>query len=779
MESKVLVNRKIITSTRSLASSSPYNHSPVIQKLKAEPNNLTLNLNPYYDAYEAFSRDIETSWNTTADRLKIDIKIGMGDFSKPAPNLEKRIVPKCYGLTAQQIIEQVFKEINGVMIYDNKNEDIISLVNLLETTQKNILLVAETQYGKTYILIFVAVLRALCNFKSERRELVGLINPTKNAGARQTKNDFDNMFNFHPSLHLEGQRRTASHVHSSETLKVYKRTCKSTVLQIIADAAVINATDVLLIIDEADEASARKSVIAHWIEQLELAGFKVRILACTATPYPIRNNSTFVPYTPLITEDSGYCGNLFGKRIPIASYSRLAKLLRKNGFKKAESFAKFSLRKYKSDVVLASFKPVRTPEDTDDTFKEKSNRHISAQRRARTTAEMLAEVIVKHCVGGMIASPENGFLGLPFNGGRGGFVRIGNNLEVAHFIKHAKPIFKRAGIELIEYFGKSMKEGTKSLTFMEKLASKPYHYMVVVKDSARRADRLPKHCTMIYDFTERFSTVTAKEQGALARVTGYDKITDTCSPIVTLSDENYRIVSQFRKDFDDSGYRCPRQSPGSHSVIESSFLAKNIPFDNGRGHGNQRRFDFAKEPTLSELKEKMDAIFGQFIGRTAPAVNVNGKTKQSKTIQKNINIQNPLWVASTTSDRSGKADFDIYSILIDHIPELEKICASNGENVSILVPGKIRRDGASYTRDPVTGFWQVAFRGSEDKGGVQDRANVPDRSRLRLICCHNTNTIIGFTVLLSETPNRYLIEHLGNPVTVIAGPDSMYYEQND
>lgn len=133
-----------------------------------------------------------------------------------------------------------------------------------------------------------------------------------------------------------------------------------------------------------------------------------------------------------------------------------------------------------------------------------------------------------------------------------------NNARAQDFMQQLD--LEAAGIEVINYFGSeysgvSVKRAIRSRNH----ADRPF--VIVVTNRARMGDAFPRQVQWFLDFAGRASDLNSLLQGLLGRACGYHK-----TSTVVLSDENARIVADYRRSNGGYIYRTSR-----HSIVVGGF----------------------------------------------------------------------------------------------------------------------------------------------------------------------------------------------------------------
>jgi hypothetical protein len=452
-------------------------------------------------------------------------------------------------------------------------------------TPANVSLEAETQFGKTIVLIMANILYTMLA-DDVNNEAVFLINPSRDAPHEQTGDDWTAALDLHSALYIkrpgmtQDDREAATlhgilddvRVNDLENKIVVKRATEKQLKETIDSAFKAGMKIVTLIIDEADEAAGVNSVIKKCLTHAKTykGRIAVRVLLCSATAYHFKEIDGFrrvVVKESDLDPNSTYCGTFIagkkGARTPFVSQDQIDDELGLGG-------------------RLSSFDSRRINSSTDGDL------------------EVIYETITAFANG--INAPEYHLNGKPMNGGRGAMVRFGRIAHSERLVGLFRDRWHQQGIVTVEINSKQKSGGKKKVSerieqelekFVrdETLGTKyadhemPSHedltaelteeqrarmsqlrYIVFVHGAGRRADRFPTHTTVFLDFTYDFSSSTAAEQGTVGRASGHGKITDTQSTIVMLSERNYELLTAMREYYDRFKCKGVFKSAGPNTV---------------------------------------------------------------------------------------------------------------------------------------------------------------------------------------------------------------------
>lgn len=656
-------------------------------------------------------------------------------------------------------------------IFPNQIEIIAKVMAALLNGERDIALLAETQFGKTGILCTVILLFNLYQHKRGSKVFIRMINPNLLGVEKQTTGDLERFSALLSSITLDGVTvREANAVYFNQRARISRKAntkvnnaSEKELLALLSQGydATLNQfgyTEQLAVVDEADEALGNKSYMDKMMGAAKSIGVKTRFLFCSATAWEYKCLSSFQVIEAPVTQD--YAGFVRGTRIPVISFGTMARLVGRH----AEGLENFSITRdfKKLEIVtalidrIAAGVPINTPTVVSDYFPH-SPRKDQWVERAVTAGEI-------------------GFNGLRWNGGNGMLVRYGKNGDqLEHLIKRRSRSMAQKGITMMAYQGSG--KGTEitvyapghpeadcdfvtytipaseCVTVEDLLAAARklfedhsldhgfvnFQFVIGVVGLARRAMRFPKECSFFLDMSEAPTTMTALEQGTLGRATGWGKITDRIMPIVCMSGKVTAVVQKVRTLFDIYGKKIPVIRPSMHAMKtyrEPTFrVAVTLSLD-PKGPMWDRY-----SPTLKQSLRRIEAVI---LSQTAFEKSKSAKskflspvkkywTKAGNTVCKEGEVakgwthEGEGFVRETLKyiDETGKEKtkdwtfFDIFGLLgEDGISEIEDIFTEDfGGNipenkVTLLRPGQVRSDGRHYAVSSNQSV-HVAYRSAE------------------------------------------------------------------
>lgn len=527
-------------------------------------------------------------------------------------------------------------EVPGYARFSDKLEQISTLVHLLETTWQDISYEADTQTGKTILEIMAPLLHHAGN--PDRKELFLVVDQIRNAPVNQTAKDVEGAIFLHSAICREGVEidlGSAKHIHdtmfrnsSGDGAEGFRfRRISSDIGRldcVLSEALSSGVTHVTMVVDEADENSG---VSGNYNQMLLLKqsyvvrGLKIRMLFFTASPYAYKFIRAFKHVRMVISKTSGYSGTVQGILTPVNGLTEFGEragladlcLVSPNLFNKKESFI--------AEMTILSengyFAEAR--EGTDPFSYHKSA--MSAEKAwlkyrkwlVSKIRDILTVIHTNRCTDG------SEFFGHgPYNGGRGIMLRFGTDSrsQISELMNLLGPDIASLGITPIKNFTKGMtsaerkqiksRHGEVTIAGAIEELSPENHYIVGVVAAGRRADRLPTHCTVALDFTDRFSTMTSLEQGSMGRVSGFNKITATQSTYVLFSDYNAKVVALFRQLYKETGMKIPVIKPAIGVDRSKRLYIKT-------GYRVKIMFDEYTEPTIKDIQEDAQRLIGDYV----------------------------------------------------------------------------------------------------------------------------------------------------------------------
>ena len=528
-----------------------------------------------------FARMAVHTINTHLKSIGIKRQFGVHNGTINAVNAKYAIQHLAERMIVHQNIIVAGGEVSGFSLFPDTIKYACRLAKAMLMRDKNgvpinVTLEAETQFGKTIILIMANILYTMLLDKPNLESIV-LVNPSRNAPHQQTDADWVSAMELHSPLYVKEKGRqpadfTLNLIMGEISLnklgeRVVKRSTVKDLKKAIDAAKEAGCSTITFIIDEADEATGERSIIRQCLQHARSThGINVRVLLCSATAYHFKEIEGFerVVITDL-DDDSTYCGTFVagkkGARTPFVSQSIIDDALSLNG-----RLASFEIR--------------------------------GASGKSAAELEVIAETI--EAFAGGFYLPLFGLHGKPMNGGRGMMLRFGNTSDSKHLKKLFEFRWRKQGIVCVDFhsnnYGKitvkdaidarlaevvreetinarysehdapSAAEIGAPLSDEEKSRMEQLQYIVIVHGAGRRADRFPKHTTVFLDFTRDFSNSTAAEQGTMGRASGHGKISDKQSTIVLLSDTNFDLIEAMREFYDRFGKKGIFRTAGPNTL---------------------------------------------------------------------------------------------------------------------------------------------------------------------------------------------------------------------
>lgn len=440
-----------------------------------------------------------------------------------------RLVPSLTVLT-QLIFHDTFtrelhelrKGARGYADFDDKLDTIARLFVALLTTNKNVAVHAETQWGKTITMVMTALLLRAYHAENNIDQQIVIWCPTRTATSDATRTDLSAASQLHRCLTF-GRRPLNADCNSMIKVVTKSKRDVQAFLKEIRGASIC-------FFDEADEASSKDSVIGKLLDDPRSTSARLVLVSATAYVYGELENVEHIHVK--IDKDSGYSGTVAGIRTPIMS---------------VEEYAALHQAAYPDLKNLPSLTPAA----------------FKAAKSKKSFVKAFLALIYSQ-----IERTGTGKHG-PFDGGRGALLRFGTSAEMLPLLDAVEPVLNKRGVGIIRHFGKNAR-----VEISTAVAQCEFRYCIVaVTGAARRADRLPSSITHGYDFTEEFTTMPALEQGTLGRLSGYGKITATQSTLCLLQKRNAEAVRLFRMIYDHIGRKVPvkRVENGAIRIDDARF----------------------------------------------------------------------------------------------------------------------------------------------------------------------------------------------------------------
>jgi hypothetical protein len=511
-----------------------------------------------------------TKWNALAEvkdnQLQFVTDIDQNDLLRTGASPEgKRL--------AWHLTRDRGPEADGYALFRDKLDVIQDLLAALRDDPRHINFIAETQWGKTIVMMMVRLFWVLYNQSrgnSDHACLVFL--PNKTDPTNVSKSDYLHALAIHGLLRLKSHPKfdveLAAKEHSSLTGSsdfFFSKNIRGlrNFEPLLEEAAKRNIRNVTILIDESDEAPRKDSVFDRMLEVAKKYGIVARLILITATPWP-HKALDFVIIEPTIAVDGGYCGTLKGQQTPLRSMTEFSNLL---GFPDLTLLHPKLMKSALDYMQLTHSEPDATiPKPLRRIPKDKLPKNHAAYKKLCANALLNVFVALANnrtARGDMISKFG------PFYGGKGGILRLPSDelaiRDIVSDIERSLP----PNIELIRYYGKSRPKRSNAIREdINAAIACGNFYIIVVMAQGRRMDRMGKPFTTFgLDLTETFATVTAAEQGTLGRLSGWHMITDTRTSMVVLSDDNTDFIRMYRELYAQYGIKVPLKRAAEATYI--------------------------------------------------------------------------------------------------------------------------------------------------------------------------------------------------------------------
>lgn len=641
-------------------------------------------------------------------------------------------------IAAKWDLEKVAGKVDGWAQFPTAIHDAIRLALALRESN-DVGFEAETQYGKTIVLVMAKLFHTMWIEANGNDEVMVLVNPSRDAPHSQTEHDEEMARDIHAALRLAPSGRPAGEilreiktgVLGSDNV-VVKRATRQKIEKIIDAAFRARKKIVTLVIDEADEASGETSNIYNWLAAFNKrhgGAVKVRMLLCSATAYQFKFIDTFTMVSvdkDALVPGCGYSGTFRGDLTPVGGFTLINDLLVAKGALKDRSLENFNLPEW-----------------------SKMN---SADQKKGAAAVLAA---IEGFADGFNA-PSVGLNGKPFNGGEGMMLRFGSERMLNELLAIIGDQVAARGIALVRFYGSHPRRTMKSnrtvarmidmvrqTTVMEQeanalglsLCPRDYaetmaqvaarlsakeiakrasnvNYIVCVLGAGRRADRFPNHTTCFLDFTANFSNSVAMEQGTMGRASGWGKITKKQSTFVMVSDDNAEMIDICREYFRMTGKKAPINGAGPNTIIMDDEDGKPIKLPRPTTKSVvEIYFDqFEGIPAFDGLRRDLEELVGNRVqwkaSSTMSGLKIGFVSPEGQDIS-----ELGYRAVHTTRKAEGKAEarkvvahyFDFWSLMVDgrlEIIQNELRARLNAPTMTLLAPGEA---GSGMTRDEETG----------------------------------------------------------------------------
>ena len=685
-------------------------------------------------ALQLYTSTFVTESNALAKRFKMQLKLLL-DKSELAYFTNSAAIEELTRalIAANWDLKAVAGQVDGWALFPTTIKDAMKLALALREPN-DVAFEAETQYGKTIILVMAKLFHTMWIEANGNREVMVLVNPSRVAPHTQTEADEQAATQLHAAIKLAPAGRAAGDVLNEVNTRmrghvIVKRASVPKIKDIVNAAMSCGKNLITLCIDEADEASGEMSVINKWMNDLNnnpkyKGKIKIRMLLCSATAYQFKFIDTFnVVTVDNLSADSGYSGTFRGARTPVVSYEQINQVLINEGALKAK------------DNSLADF-------DLTGWWKasRKQDKDSKALEKAGTNAVLSA---IKAFANGIDAS-WLGLNGKPFNGGQGVMMRFGVGDYVTHLLNSIEDELDAMGLAVVHFHGDNprkllknsrtatkMIEGVRRKKVLMEIASglglplgnkaqiddalqtasltlsaddleariNDTPYIVFVLGAGRRADRFPAHTTVFLDFTNKFSNSVAMEQGTMGRASGWGKITKSQSTVVMVSNDNKEMIDLCRLFFDKTGKKAPINGAGLNTItMDSDDGPVTIRRPKVANVAEIHFDDYPNDRIIQSIRRDYEELIGSKVRWTEGAKTMSGLNIDFARPDDKQDVIEPGYrgiyktvTKATEGRRLLTHYFDFYSLLTGgRLEHLQKVLRerAGSPDLTILVPGE-------------------------------------------------------------------------------------------
>jgi hypothetical protein len=417
----------------------------------------------------------------------------------------------------------------GYAGYDDTVRAVVdALIHLIsfDPAKPHVAFRAPMQSGKTGFMVMLALLLRLYHARLGRVSRVYFLPYASVGPTEETKRDYAASLHLYANLKIEGFTRTLSAINGGlldEEQFVKRNTQKNIRAMIqgmIKKAEKDGLQEVTLVIDEADHASGKKSVLGaaiRWLRELAVRDHpvRVRLVLVSATPYEFIEVEACYKIEIIKHPGGGYRGIVQGDPYHCHSWTDLAEHV--------------GLR------------------ELDETFRIAKNGVAKSGIVARLIARLINGV----------DAPTLGLNGMPMNGGRVIAIRYGTSPETSALYDKLQKFCKtnRIAVTLHRHSGRrAVIAGRTIKTIDDVIKAVEGPIVIFVTGLARRSDRFDKECALFLDFTHRCTSAEAFYQGFIGRASGYKAE----NVAVFVSDKNMETVAKTRRFFLDHGVDVPQ-----------------------------------------------------------------------------------------------------------------------------------------------------------------------------------------------------------------------------
>jgi hypothetical protein len=520
------------------------------------------------------------------------------------------------------------------LVWDTQVRAVTRVVRALAEGKRMIIIEAETQSGKSGILILSSMLWQVFCFSNNQKQQSFNISPNSVSISEQTVTDgYEIMTLLYGATFMEAERArplvtigAEGYETSNEFRNKKSRGQNFDKIAGKIDRNIENGCQSVLFIDEADEANNLASYLDNLLGPLRedqrdpaskiikegrFTSGLVTLVFLTATAYGFSDAEEFEhilvdtgPNYRAMFHIKGHRDGKPRKVIPVLSFGQLDEYLGLHAFADWKD-ASYARKVHAMDSLIPLLKkglPVGVFPDT-------------------------------------AMMPTHDINGQPWQGGMGTLIRFDLKQDVCdqfcvHLETKSKSYMQRVAI--LRYWGSYMKsqwlkvpgkpkpvkiEYNTVAEMVEKaIAEGVEQFVIIVAGGARRGDRVPEECAIAVECTKQQSGAIARLQGLGGRMTGHK---DTATMLIC-SERDHREIRDLRRVFHHTGKKAGSGAIGSRLLAAWSYkLGGHVYTEIGNPFKDKVavRVDREEYPQFEHIFREIDRVVGGSIDWRAQTIN--------------------------------------------------------------------------------------------------------------------------------------------------------------
>lgn len=684
-----------------------FSSSPTVQSYDVVDMDAPITRNEIKLAYNFIGKELAQK----ANKMAIDLGyIGSVDL-KMKPGSGHLAIDSPYARALVHAFRtRNYASARGYMNYDDTINAVIRMVGILLTSDKHIAIKAPMQSGKTAIIVLGSMLYRTIQQANGVKVRNALIPYGRRGPSKEMLKDYEACWHTYHGIQdqrsddegdtlgdLNNSRRTFPEKGSNA---IYSRNTQQQIDEYTNIANLEDADELVAYIDEADFASNENSqrgssgsigkLMARCDDLVNNEDLRVRLVLLSATAYEFDGlHEHFEQIEVRKLPGSGYRGVCQGDQLNICSLTDVGSAL--------------GLRDLQNDFDLGK----------------------NGIDRIQSVCKLIAGLFKG------VRAPGLGLNGLPANGGRAIAIRFGSAAQTEALIKHWTTFYSHHEVRVVHHYEDNLTTDRGEPITIEEAMSGDIPCLIVVKGSARRADRFPAACALFLDFTKKYTTAESFYQGMIGRACGYkpDNI------VVIVSDANMELVQATRDYFAETGEDEP-QLPFARAVRVGRKVFRAKMRDRYVVHVNQLD---AFSPGLGKvLKQNMALLPEHNLLRVHQ---IEKKRKTGEVTQTNVltlkrpseGYKSPLPDLLVNDEKVGAFRVNYMALFGDRFDEIEGYLSERlGNTVVCLKPGSTTRPDKRALDTDSNGFIRINManvdrsnHGGSDSSNRDDRRNTP------------------------------------------------------